>query len=142
MILLYNRLLYKRFLLYKNNLTPLKYLHIKYIILFKALSAGCIIYVVVFEVLQRERAKLIRPKIVQFLALITGFVTMMTVDLLSKLGLSRCNTVNQTSSRENVLMCRADRKSHFRHCLCFCTTDCWSSLAYESAEQKPKHCLT
>ena len=24
----------------------------------------------------------------------------------------------------------------------FCTADFWSSLAYESAEQKPKHCLT
>ena len=49
------------------------------------ISAGCIIYVVVFEVLQRERSKTtIRPKIVQFLALVVGFATMMTVDLLSK----------------------------------------------------------
>ena len=24
----------------------------------------------------------------------------------------------------------------------FCTADFWSSFAYESAEQKPKHCLT
>ena len=27
-------------------------------------------------------------------------------------------------------------------CLGFCTADVWPSLAYESAEQKPKHCLT
>ena len=36
----------------------------------------------------------------------------------------------------------ADRKSQVRHCLGFCTADFLSSLAYESAEQKPKHCLT
>ena len=29
-----------------------------------------------------------------------------------------------------------------RQCLGFCTAEFWSSLAYESAEQKPKHCLT
>ena len=52
--------------------------------LLTALSAGCIIYVVVFEVLQRERSKPIRPKIVQFLALVVGFATMMTVDLLGE----------------------------------------------------------
>ena len=51
---------------------------------FSGLSAGTIIYVVVFEVLQRERSKPIRPKIVQFLALVVGFATMMTVDLLGK----------------------------------------------------------
>ena len=39
---------------------------------------------------------------------------------------------------------RADRKSHaqVRQCLGFCRADFWSSLAYASAEQKPKHCLT
>ena len=35
---------------------------------------------------------------------------------------------------------RADRKSQVRQCLGFYTADFWSSLAYESAEQKPKHC--
>ena len=29
-----------------------------------------------------------------------------------------------------------------RHCLGFSTADFGSSLAYESAEEKPKHCLT
>ena len=38
--------------------------------------------------------------------------------------------------------CRADRKSQVRQCLSFCTADFWPALAYESAEQKPKHCLT
>ena len=54
------------------------------IYLFTALSAGCIIYVVVFEILQRERSKNIQPKIVQFLALVVGFCTMMTIDILSE----------------------------------------------------------
>ena len=58
---------------------------------FTALAAGCIIYVVVFEILQRERAKVMKPKIVQFIALVAGFATMMTVDLLSKLKI--CNLV-------------------------------------------------
>ena len=39
-------------------------------------------------------------------------------------------------------MSRADRKSQVRQSLGFCAADFWSSLAYESAEQKPKHCLT
>ena len=37
---------------------------------------------------------------------------------------------------------RGDRKSQIKQCLGFCTADFWSSLTYESAEQKPKHCLT
>ena len=40
------------------------------------------------------------------------------------------------------IMTRADRKSQVRQCLDFCTADFQSSLACESAEQKPKHCLT
>ena len=39
-------------------------------------------------------------------------------------------------------MSRADWKSKVRQCLGLCTADFWSLLAYESAEQKPKHCLT
>ena len=37
---------------------------------------------------------------------------------------------------------RADGKSQVRQCLGFCSADFWSSLAYKSAQQKPKHCLT
>jgi len=37
---------------------------------------------------------------------------------------------------------RADGKSQVRQCLDFWTADFWSLLAYELAEQKPKHCLT
>jgi len=37
---------------------------------------------------------------------------------------------------------RADRKYQVRQYLGFCTADFWSLLAYESAEQKPKHHLT
>ena len=40
------------------------------------------------------------------------------------------------------VMDRAVRKSQVRQCLGFCTADFGSSLVYESAEQKPKHCLT
>ena len=41
-----------------------------------------------------------------------------------------------------IIISRGDRKSQVRQCLDFCTADSWSSLAYESAEQKPKHCLS
>ena len=37
---------------------------------------------------------------------------------------------------------RADRKSQVRQCLDLCTAVFCSLLAYESAEQKPKHFLT
>ena len=39
------------------------------------------------------------------------------------------------------LINRPDRKSQVVQCFGFCTADFWSLLAYESAEQKPKHCL-
>ena len=34
------------------------------------------------------------------------------------------------------------KKEQVRQCLDFCTADFWSLLVYESAEQKPKHCLS
>ena len=40
------------------------------------------------------------------------------------------------------LTSRAVRKSQVRQCLGRCTAAFWSLLVYESAEQKPKHCLT
>ena len=40
------------------------------------------------------------------------------------------------------IITRADRKSQFRQCLGFGTANFFCLLAYESAEQKPKHCLT
>ena len=49
-----------------------------------ALAAGSILYVVAFEILQRERSKMIRPKIAQFIAVLAGFAALMTVTLLSK----------------------------------------------------------
>ena len=54
---------------------------------FSALAAGTIIYVVCFEIMQRERAKAIKPKIVQFLAMVAGFAAMMTIDLTRKSGM-------------------------------------------------------
>ena len=50
-----------------------------------ALAAGSILYVVAFEILQRERSKMIRPKIAQFIAVVVGFAALMTVTLLSKI---------------------------------------------------------
>ena len=40
------------------------------------------------------------------------------------------------------LMFRDIKNPGVRQCLGFCIADFWSSLAYESAEQKPNHCLT
>ena len=40
------------------------------------------------------------------------------------------------------LINRGIRNPGVRQCLGFCAADLWSSFAYESAEQKPKHCLT
>ena len=37
---------------------------------------------------------------------------------------------------------KSKMKSQVRQCLCFCTADLWSSLAYVSAEHKLKHCIT
>ena len=36
----------------------------------------------------------------------------------------------------------AHRKSQVRQCLGFSTADFLSSLAFKSADEKPKHCLT
>jgi len=44
--------------------------------------------------------------------------------------------------RGGVVMTRGIRKSQVRQCYGFCTADFWSSLAYESAEQNSKNCLT
>ena len=44
--------------------------------------------------------------------------------------------------RKGHFMSKADGKSQVRQCMGFCTADFWSPLAYESAEEKPKHCLT
>ena len=45
--------------------------------------------------------------------------------------------------RGRKVISRADSKSQVRQWLGFCTADFWSyESAYESAEQKPKHCLT
>ena len=60
----------------------------------------------------------------------------------------RCTRVTWSLPNIVVGLCEiaksfeADRKSQARQCLGFFTAYFWSSLAYESAEQKPKHCLT
>ena len=48
----------------------------------------------------------------------------------------------QQVSEEKDVSTRSDRKSQVKQCLSFCTADFWSLLAYESAVQNPKHCLT
>ena len=42
--------------------------------------------------------------------------------------------------KRNVTI-RGIRNPGVGQCLGFCTADLWSSLAYESAKQKPKHCI-
>ena len=71
-------------------------------------------------------------------------------DVLSKTGKGRCvsdcdvgdRSLSRGQRNGGCLITRADRKSKVGQCLGFCTADFWSSLAYESAEQKLKHCLT
>ena len=76
----------KRWIIVYQTLTELLTFSISlYRDVFTALAAGTIIYVVCFEIMQRERSKVIKPKIVQFLAMVAGFATMMTVDLTRKL---------------------------------------------------------
>ena len=48
----------------------------------------------------------------------------------------------QSLFRQLLVVIRGIRNPGVRQCLGFCTADFWSSLAYESAVQKPKHCLT
>ena len=43
---------------------------------------------------------------------------------------------------KHYIIIRCSEKSQNRQCLGFCTADFCTSFAYESAEQKPKHCLT
>ena len=51
-------------------------------------------------------------------------------------------TSSSLASRSWFVIARGIRNPGVRQCLGFCSGDFWSSLAYESAEQKPKHCLT
>ena len=50
--------------------------------------------------------------------------------------------VTPLEERFRKVLTRADRKSQVMQCLGFCTANFWSLLAYESAVQNPKHCLT
>lgn len=52
--------------------------------LFSALSAGTILYVVVFEILQRERQKDING-FLQLITLVLGFVAMMFVEIFGEI---------------------------------------------------------
>ena len=51
---------------------------------FQALAGGTILYVVVFEVLQREKSKEKVPGLVQLLCVILGFTTLMMVEIFGK----------------------------------------------------------
>ena len=52
------------------------------------------------------------------------------------------NRLGRIGAQLKAVVTRADRKSQVRQHLRFCTADYWALLAYESAKQKPKHCLT
>ena len=55
-----------------------------FIALLQALAGGTILYVVVFEVLQRERSKEKVPGMAQLACVILGFSTLMLVEILGK----------------------------------------------------------
>ena len=58
---------------------------LKYLLPFlQALAGGTILYVVVFEVLQRERSKETVPGMAQLACVILGFSTLMLVEILGK----------------------------------------------------------
>ena len=50
--------------------------------------------------------------------------------------------LREVEDKRDQVMNRADGKSQVRQCLGFRTADFGSSLAYESAEEKPKHYQT
>ena len=53
-------------------------------ITFQALAGGTILYVVVFEVLQREKCKEKVPGLVQLFCVILGFSALMMVEILGR----------------------------------------------------------
>ena len=54
-----------------------------------------------------------------------------------------CIPLWRPSTRDcRFFIARGIRNHGVRQCLGFCTADFWSSCAYESDKQKPKHCLT
>ena len=52
--------------------------------LLQALAGGTLLYVVVFEVLQREKSKEKVPGLLQLLCVIVGFSALMMVEILGK----------------------------------------------------------
>ncbi len=59
------------------------------------MSAGTLLYVAVFEVMGRERGKKCVNGLVQLLATIVGFITMMTIDMI---GNSDSRTIDQSKT--------------------------------------------
>ena len=64
-----------------ENITPQSVTYYMSVGVLQALASGTILYVVVFEILQRERSKNING-LLQFLSIIVGFSIMMTVEFL------------------------------------------------------------
>ena len=65
------------------------------------------------------------------------------LDSLVSRNLQLSSATNSSSDLiHNGIICRGIRSPGVRQCWGFCTSDFWSSLAFESTEQKPKHCLT
>ena len=60
-------------------------------------------------------------------------------------SLKKCQKFKIYLSKSIIIMIvisRGSEKSQIRQCLGFCTAEFWPLLVYESAVQKPKHCLT
>ena len=57
-------------------------------------------------------------------------------------GRDSCQVSESVGLAGKTHMAMGCKKEQVRQCLSFCTADFWSWLVYESAVQKPKHCLT
>ena len=67
---------------------------------FQGLSAGTILYVVVFEVLQREKTKRKVPGLVQLVLIVVGFILMIAVEVTRKFHIFYSVTRRDFSKRK------------------------------------------
>ena len=67
---------------------------------FQAFAGGTILYVCVFEILEREKAKVKVPGLVQLLCVVIGFSTLMMVEILCKLP--KCNLIYENLEGDHL----------------------------------------
>ena len=69
----------------------------------QGLSAGTILYVVVFEVLQREKTKRKVPGLVQLVLIVVGFILMIAVEVTRKFHIFYSETRRDFSKPKRIL---------------------------------------